>query len=110
MSNFCADNDVDITNLQSIYGGFYANAIPFKCGIKKLYVILIGVQLLIVSLMYLYHYCDVKKKEKLKSIGFLQNQKLMPSMPINDSLTNFDITRATVPMDNSDLAFAPRQT
>ena len=73
MSRFCEDNQVDITDLQSIYGGFYANAIPFKCGIKVLYVILIVVQLLIVGLMYLYNYCDMKKKEKLRSIGFLQN-------------------------------------
>ena len=71
MSRFCKDNEVNTTDLHSIYGGFYANAIPFKCGIKILYVILIGVQLLIVGLMYLYHYCDMKKKEKLRSEGFL---------------------------------------
>jgi hypothetical protein len=43
MSKFCSDNDVNTDNLQTIYGGFYANAIPFKCGIKVLYVILIAV-------------------------------------------------------------------
>ena len=70
-NKFCQDNQVDTQNLYSIYAAFYSNAIPFKCRIKIVYLGLIGLQVLIVALMYLYHYCDMKKKDKLKRIGFL---------------------------------------
>ena len=60
--------------------------------------------------MYLYHYYDMKKKEKLKKIGFLQNQDFFQGPSgINNSLANFEVrspTSASNPLNTDEMAFA----
>lgn len=55
MSGFCNDNDITISNYTSTFGGFYANEIPFNCKVKKTFIILLVLQIVLVIIMYGYH-------------------------------------------------------
>jgi len=75
MSEFCNDNDITTGNFTSTFGGFYANAIPFNCKVKKTFIILLVFQIVLVMIMYGYYRWEKVNKNRSPQLETFESEE-----------------------------------